>query len=38
VYYGPYRVQQETKQQMFFDEIRLTDTYAEAVPGSGALP
>jgi hypothetical protein len=38
VYYGPYRTQQETKQQMFFDEIRLTDTYSEAVPGSGALP
>jgi hypothetical protein len=38
VYFGPYRVQQETTQQFFFDEIRLTDTYTEAVPGSGVLP
>jgi hypothetical protein len=28
----PYRNCQDTKQQMFFDEIRFADTYSEAVP------
>ena len=32
VFYGPYRNTQDTKQQMFFDEIKFTDTYSEAVP------
>jgi hypothetical protein len=32
VYFGPYRARQNTKQQMFFDEIKFSDTYAEAVP------
>jgi len=32
VYFGPYRNRQNTTQQLFFDEIRFTDTYAEAVP------
>lgn len=32
VFYGPYRNTQNTKQQMFFDEIKFTDTYSEALP------
>ena len=32
VFYGPYRNTQDTKQQMFFDEIKFTDTYSEALP------
>lgn len=32
VFYGPYRNRQNTKQQMFFDEIKFADTYTEATP------
>jgi hypothetical protein len=32
VFYSPYRNRQNTKQQMFFDEIRFADTYSEAAP------
>jgi len=32
VFYGPYRNTQDTKQQMFFDEIRFADTYSDATP------
>jgi len=32
VFYGPYRDRQPTQQQVFYDEIRFTDTYLEALP------
>jgi hypothetical protein len=32
VFYGPYRNTQNTRQQMFFDEIKFADTYAAAEP------
>jgi hypothetical protein len=32
VYLGPYRARQNTKPQMFFDEIKFSDTCDEAVP------
>ena len=32
VFYGPYRNRQFVRHQMFFDEIKFTDTYAEAAP------
>jgi hypothetical protein len=31
-YLGPYRARQNTKPQMFFDEIKFSDTCDEAVP------
>jgi hypothetical protein len=32
VFYGPYRNTQNTRQQMFFDEIKFSDSYAAAAP------
>jgi len=32
VFYGPYRDRQMTKQQVFYDEIKFTSTYLEAIP------
>jgi hypothetical protein len=32
VFYGPYRVRQNRQHQMFFDEIKFADKYADAVP------
>lgn len=32
VFYGPYRERQEKRHRVFFDEIKFTDTRAEAVP------
>ncbi len=32
VFFGPYRNRQNTTQQLFFDDVKFTDTYDEAVP------
>jgi hypothetical protein len=32
VFYGPYRDRQNRKHQVFFDEVKFADTYAEAAP------
>ena len=32
VFYGPYRARQNRQHQMFFDEIKFGDTYADAAP------
>ena len=32
VFFGPYRARQMSRQLMYFDEIRFTDNYDEAIP------
>ena len=38
VFFGPYREQQTTSQQFYFDEIRWSDTFAEATPVAAPEP